>query len=64
MSCDCLAKYTDEDSKVLKMAERLAMAEQTDYVIYKYEGKKYFDRKECWQKAGSPGESITLICYI
>ena len=45
-----------------KLAEKLAAADKTDYVIYEYEGKLYTDRLECWRKGGSLGRVRSLVC--
>jgi len=58
MGCGCIKARTDN---VLEMAKKESKIENKPYVIYRYEGKKTYDRKECWEKAGCPGTIIRII---
>lgn len=60
--CDCLKHTETEFSRIRRLAEKLAAADKTDYVIYEYEGKLYTDRLECWRKGGSLGRVRSLVC--
>lgn len=60
--CDCLKHAETELSRIRRLAEKLAAADKTDYVIYEYEGKLYTDRLECWRKGGRLGRVRSLVC--
>ena len=60
--CDGLKHTETEFSRIRRLAEKLAAADKTDYVIYEYEGKLYTDRLECWRKGGSLGRVRSLVC--
>lgn len=64
MGCGCIEHTESELSKTRKLADKLAKAEQADYIIYKENGKIYCDKKSCWEKAGRPGEFKELVCAI
>ena len=46
------------------MAVKLSGLEKKDYVIYEEHEKTYFDRKECWTKAGKPGTVREFIYAV
>lgn len=60
--CDCFKHTETEYSRIRMLAEKLAGAERTDYVIYEYEGKLYTDRLACWHKGGRLGRVRGLVC--
>lgn len=62
MSCDCLKKKTTEADKIMKQAQTESKIEKTDYIVYEEQDKTFYDRKECWEKAGKPGK-ITAVIY-
>ena len=64
MSCGCLKKNITEADKARAVAEKVSKLEKTDYVIYEENGKTYFDRKSCWEKAGKPGKAREIIYHI
>lgn len=65
MSCGCLKKRTEsERDKIRRAAMRESEIEKRDYVIYEEEEKLYYDRKECWEKAGRPGKAKEIIFAV
>ena len=64
MACDCLKKKTTELDKISAQAQLESKLEKTDYIVYEENGKTYYDRKECWAKAGKPGKAIEIIFHI
>lgn len=64
MACDCLKKNTTEIDKVSAQAQLESNLEKTDYIVYEENGKTYYDRKTCWEKAGKPGKAIEIIFHI
>lgn len=68
MSCGCrkiaVNKACDKNKTARSIALKLSQKEKHDYIIYEEENKIHFDRKECWTKAGMPGDVHEVIFYI
>lgn len=65
MSCGCRGKRTaTELDKIRLAATRESEIDKTDYVIYEENGKRYYDRKSCWEKAGKPGRLAEIIFFV
>jgi hypothetical protein len=64
MGCGCNKKIINKSITDIKyMAVNESKLEKTDYIIYEIDGKKYYDRLTCWEKAGRLGRVIELIYY-
>jgi len=61
MACGCVKQKITEYDKNREMAKTLSKEENEPYIIYMEEGKMYFDRLSCFNKAGRPGEIIEYI---
>lgn len=59
MGCRCLKKQMNQTREE---ALFLSKEERSDYVIYEYKGKKYHDKKTCWEK-DKKGRLIEVLCY-
>ena len=64
MGCGCIKREATDRDKMRELAGRMSEQEQHDYIIYEQNGKYYFDRKECWQKGGSPGKIAEIIFFL
>lgn len=64
MACNCMRRTAADYDRARKEAFKLSELENTDYVIYEFEGKTYTDRKICWEKAGRPGIIRELVCRL
>lgn len=63
MSCDCVKKTPTDLDKTRELVEKEMGIDKKDFVIFKIKGKIYHDRKECWIKAGRPGEIVEIRYY-
>lgn len=64
MACDCLKKQTTDVDKIITQAFKESEIEKEDYIVYEENGKIYYDRKTCWEKAGRPGKIQEIIYHI
>lgn len=60
--CNCFKHTESEYDRLRALAQRLSKEENTDYVIYEYEGRLYADRLECWTKGGRLGRVRAVVC--
>ena len=63
MSCDCVKKTHSDLEKTRELVEKEMKIDKKDFVIFKIGGKIYHERKECWIKAGRPGEILEIRYY-
>lgn len=66
MGCNCgkYRKVNKDYEDAVKMASIESVKDKASYIIYELEGKIYYDKVSCWQKAGRAGVAKDIIPFV